>query len=192
MLFRDTHAEPWLGAVHAGLKRHELRLDTHPATKGLGVGDHFLAASPRRELEVRIISLHTYDDFGAAWLAHGDSLIPPAVRDVRSAVDAHEALQSFYKTCTTSGPGKCRVFGVEVVRTVRGTPPDFARRPAAQPARAPKRGAAGRASDEAHAPAATVPRVDSSPPMLPTPAPIEVARANYAMLRERTLPPRVA
>ena len=103
--FSDEPAASWLGAIQAGLKTHELRLDTHPATASLGPGDSFVAQSPYRALEVRIVRVTTFPDFESAWLAHGTSLVPHAVRAVRTAAEARSVFQSFYNH--TVNPMSC-------------------------------------------------------------------------------------
>ena len=130
--FSDEPDAPWLGAIQAGLKTRELRLDTHPATANLTAGDSFLGVSPYRKLELRITAVTEYNDFGSAWLTHGDALVPPQVSVVRSAAEAHQAYQSFYKHEVRPRPGRCRVFHIAVVRTLYGTPPSYANIPARQ------------------------------------------------------------
>ena len=153
--FSDEPDAPWLGAIQAGLKTHELRLDTHPATARLGPGDSFVAQSPYRALEVRIVRVTTFPDFESAWLAHGTSLVPHAVRAVRTAAEARSAFQSFYNHTVHPRPGRCRVFQLEVTRTIRGTPPTF-----------PSQRAAKRASAPSPPPPAARPRTERALPLV--------------------------
>ena len=125
--FQDSDARPWLGSIHAGLKRHEARFSDHPVVQLLRVGDSFIARSSRRTIELRVTEVdRSFTSFGPAWSAYGDSLVPPEVLHVGDADAAEAAYATFYPGRTIEPrPNQVTVLGVEVVRTISGAAPKF-------------------------------------------------------------------
>lgn len=104
--------EPWLRYIELGIKRYEGRLNGGKWAQ-LDPGQLVVAFSDQREVVLKIVAHHKFEDFAEAWLAFGDALIPSQFQ-ITSRDEANKLYEQYWDLSTIKENG-VNIVEIEVV-----------------------------------------------------------------------------